>query len=138
MGSVCLNAGKSLLFQELKNANMTITKSSSSLFPSLSHFYLRSRYDDIRLLAGRLYTSPHRQSLLPEICSHAVQTPLRQHSLPPSASLRFYSHLPTSFIILLSSHHITAPSQPPFLYFCPDFPHFHCSSNYCVSYPIKL
>ena len=121
MGSLCLNAGKSQLFQELQNANMTIINSSSSLFPSLSYFYVRSRYDDIRLLAGRLYTSPHRQSLLPEICSHAVQPPLLQPSLPPSASLHFYSHLPTSFIILLSSLHI---SEPSFLYFCPDFSTF--------------
>ena len=39
---------------------------------------------------------------------------------------------------LLSSHHVTTQSQPSFLDILWDLPHFLCSSDYFISYPIVL
>ena len=57
-----------------------------------------------------------RQSILFYIIPHSVQSSsLRSSSLP--SPLYFHFHHPPSYAVILSSHHMHIPSQPPFVDF---------------------
>ena len=78
-----------------------------------------------------------RQSLLFDVILHIVQpSSLRSSSLP--SPLYFHFHHPPSDAVLLSSHHMPIPPQPPFLDFLCDFPHFRCPSYSFISYLVQL
>ena len=71
-----------------------------------------------------------RQSILSDIGSHSVQP----SSLRPS--MYFHFHRSPPYVVLLSSHHMPIPLQPPFL----DcyFPHFRCPPYSFISNPVQL
>ena len=121
----------------------TITASSETpsqlLLPPLhiSLTFMCSRY--------RLYTPPYssavhllpRQSLLPGIIPHTLQPPSPRSSSLPSP-LYFHIHRPPSYVVVLSSHHMLIPLQPPFPDFLWDLPHFCCPPDSFVSYPVNI
>ena len=88
---------------------LTILPSSSSF--SYSHFSVGSMYDDICLHLARSYTSS----------SDFVQPSSLRSSFVPC-----HFHRPPSYVVLLSSHHMPIPLQPPFLDILCNFPHFRC------------
>ena len=78
-----------------------------------------------------------RQSLLFDIIPHSVQ-PSSPSSSPLPSPLVFHYHRPPSYIVLLSSHHMPIPFQPPFLDFLCKFPHFCCPAHSFISYLVQL
>ena len=98
-----------------------------------SHFYVGSMFDDIRLHVARSHTSSADSPSLSDIIPHSIKpSPLRPSFLPPS--LYFHFHLPPSYVVLLSSHHITCPYHFNFL----SCTFFEISPTFVVSIVVNI
>ena len=96
-------------------------------------------YDDIHIHVARSYTSSADRPFTlissftcPSISSSAF------HFLSCFSHMYFHFHSPPSYVVHLSSHHMSILLRPPFLDFLCDFPHLRRPSYYFISIIVQL